>query len=117
MQPSQSRRNETSPYVPITFDDIHEIVGRRTRLPNCDVHITDLVLAEDCFDFILIKVRERNRIRDRDPPLVLSSNEDCWGSFIQTDTKTFKFCFDELLVSKWFEDIQDDENEVTSAGD
>ena len=65
----------------------------------------------------MIDVGQRNSIRDRNAAFLFPPDDDGWWLFIQAYSKTFEFGFDDLLVSKRLEDIEDNENEVTCASD
>lgn len=101
--------------LPIAFDDIYKIVCRGAHFPYRNVSIVDLVLAENGFDFVLVDVRQRHRVRDCYPSTLLLSQKNLRWFLIQANTKAFQFGFNECLVSERFEDIEYDEDQVTGA--
>lgn len=65
----------------------------------------------------MIKIRQRDGIRNSDSTLILLAYEDSRGSFVQTNTESFELGFDDGFVSKGFEDVKDYENKVASSCD
>ena len=72
-----TRRNE-----PISFYHIDQIVCSRIRFPNGNIDVVDPIFAEDSFDFVLVDVRQRHGIRDRDASFFLSANDNSRRTFI-----------------------------------
>jgi len=103
--------------VPVTFDDIYEIISCSARFPYCDIHVIDFILAEYCFNLFLIHVRQRDCIRDCNTAFFLPTHQNGWRPLVETDTETFEFRFDKLLISQRLENIKYDKDEVTCSGD
>lgn len=101
--------------LPVAFDDIYKVICRGAHFPYRNVSIVDLVLAENGFDFVLVDVRQRHRVRDCYPSTLLLSQKNLRWFLIQANTKAFQFSFNECLVSERFEDIEYDEDQVTGA--
>ena len=55
----------------VALDDVDEIVRGRAGLADRDVGVVDAVLAQDGLDLVVVDVRERDGVRDRDAALVL----------------------------------------------
>jgi hypothetical protein len=98
--------------IPIPFNDVHQIIGCSIWLSYGNIGIVDSILAEDCPDLVMVNVGQRNCVCDRDPSFFLSAKCDIWRSFVETNSKPFQFCFDDLLVTEWFKNIKNDEDEM-----
>lgn len=61
----------------------------------------------------MINIRKRHRICDSNPSLVLLPHSDVRRLFVQSDAEALEFRFDDFFVAERFEDVEDDENEVT----
>ena len=98
--------------IPVSFNHVYQIVRSRIGLPDGDVDVVDLVLAEDGLDLVLVNVRQRHGVGDRDAALFLSTYENRRRLFVQSDPEAFQFGLDEFLVAERLEDVQHDEDEV-----
>jgi len=72
-----ARRNE-----PISFYHIDQIICSRIRFPDSNIDVVDPIFTEDSFDFVLVDIRQRHCIRNRDAPLFLSANDDSRRAFV-----------------------------------
>ena len=98
--------------APVSLNYIHQVVRGRVRLPDGDVRVADAILTQNRLDFIVIDVRERDGVRDRDPALIFLAHSDVGWFLVESDPEAFEFGLDDLFVAQGFEDIEDDEDEV-----
>lgn len=77
MSSACTRRNE-----PISFYHIDQIICSRIRFSDGNIDIVDPIFTEDSFDLVLVDIRQRHCIRDRNAPLFLSANDDSRRAFI-----------------------------------
>ena len=103
--------------IPVALDHVHQIICGRAWLPNCNVGIVDAVFTEDGLDLIMIYVRERNSVRDRNATLVFLADSDGWWFLVEPDPETFQLCLDDGFVAERLEHIEHDEDEVTCPRD
>jgi len=72
----------TRRHEPISFYYVDQIIGSRIGFPNGNIDVIDPIFAEDSFDFVLVDVRERYGIRNRDASFFLSANDDSRRAFV-----------------------------------
>lgn len=75
--------------VPVSLDDIHQIIGCSIWLSYGNIDIVNSILAENCLDLIVVDVRKRNCVCDRDPSLFLFANCNIRRFFVETNTESF----------------------------
>ncbi len=98
--------------IPVSFNYVYQIVRSCIGLPDGDVDVVDLVLAEDGLDLVLVDVRQRHGVGDRDAALFLSADENRRGLFVQAYPEAFQLGLNEFLVAERLEDVEHDEDEV-----
>lgn len=102
---------------PVALDYIYKIVGSTVWFSYSDIGIAKLVLAENCFDLVLVNVREWHSICNSNSAFILFAYGNGWWFFVKSYTKWLQFSLDYFLISKWFKDVEDDEDEVACSRD
>ena len=93
--------------VPVALDHIHQIIRCNIRLPNSDICVANFIFAQNGLDLILVDVRERHGVRDRDAALVFLTDGDRGWFLVEADAEAFKLGFDDLFVGEGLEDVED----------
>jgi hypothetical protein len=100
----------------LPFDNINQVICGVISFEG-DVGVVDFVFGKDSFDRIGVQVCQRYRGSNVDTALFLLSENDGWWLFVETDTETFQFTFNDLFVAQGFQDVQDNKNERASTSD
>ena len=84
--------------LPIAFNNIYQVICRRPRFPDSNICITYLKFTQNTLDIIVIKIRQRDRIRNSDPTLILLAYNDSRWFFVQADSESFEFGFNDGFI-------------------
>lgn len=103
--------------LPVAFDHVHKIIRSAVWFANGNITIAKFILAQDSLNFILVDVCEGNGVRDCNSTLVFLANIDGWRLLVEPYTKSFELSFDDLLVTKGFENVEDNEYQITRSSD
>ena len=103
--------------LPIAFNNVYQIICCRPWFPDSNICITYFKLTQNTPDIIVIKVRQRDRIHNSDPTLILLAYNDSRWFFVQANPESFELGFNDGFISEWFENIEDYENEVAGSCD
>lgn len=75
------------------------------------------VFRKDLLDQIEVELRLRHHDLQVDPPLVLLLEDDVGRRLVHPDAKALQLILQDLLVPKWFQHVQDNEDDVCCPGD
>lgn len=104
--------NVDAGYVyPIALDDVYEFVDSGIT-PEGDVCRVDPVLIAHGTDLVVINLSQGHGVGDIETAALLPFERDVWWCLVQADAEALQFVLDDFLVRQWFQDVEDDENQL-----
>jgi hypothetical protein len=94
------KRIKTRNVLSVTFYNIDNIIFSSITL-NANIGAVDPVLFEDGLNGLVAHSIRINHSGNCDTALVFFLEIDVWWALVQSDSKTFKFVFDDSLVLHW----------------
>lgn len=76
----------------------------------------DLVLAQDGLHKVQIQFGLGHHGLKIDSSLFFPLEHDVWGCLVQTNSEAFQLALDNFLVLKWFQHVQNNEDQAASSG-
>lgn len=114
----------------VPLHDVDQVFDSRVGFVDVDMGVVDPVLRQDCADRSLIQLRQGHRVGHQDlfpvnysseqaretgfthTPVFLLLDGDPGWSLVQANAETFQFIRQDGKIDKWFQNVENDENEV-----